>query len=530
MGSEGTGLIRRLVVKKSTYRDSISLLRATKEVAALAGVRQAAVVMATPLNLRVLGEIGFVGRELKKVGTDDMVIAIEADDDGSLDRALAKTESLLVSSESVAQGETLPESLSEAMASMPDANLLVLSVPGAYAKHEAMKAMAAGLDVFMFSSNVSRKDERELKEEANRRHLLLMGPDCGTSIINHTVLGFGNAIREGPIGIVSASGTGLQEVATLVHKNGLGISQAIGTGGGDLSDEVGGITTSKAFGLLEGDASTKVIVLISKPPGTETMKSVLRMARSSRKKVVVCFIGASPSRAALGRQLGAATLVRAAELACSLVRGEKTSLEVFQQGYPKLAFAEASRLAPSQKHVRGLFAGGTLCYEAQVVLSPLVGDVYSNSPIDPRLRLGGQAKSKGHTCVDMGAEDFVVGRAHPMIDFTLRKMRILEEAKDPETGVILLDLELGIGSNPDPAGELSPTIRKAKAMAQDASRYLSVVASVVGTDGDFQGLEKQEKTLAAEGVLLAGSNAAASFMAALIASRGRTQLRGGRSS
>jgi FdrA protein len=522
-------LSRTLLVKKSTYRDSISLLRVTKEVAALAGVRQAAVVMATPLNLRVLAEIGFGGAELKQAGTDDMVIAIEAEDVSSLDRARAQTESLLTSADSVVQGEALPTSLAEAMASLPDANLLVLSVPGRYAKHEAMKAMAAGLDVFMFSSNVSKKDERELKEDARRRHLLLMGPDCGTSIINHKVLGFGNAIREGPIGIVSASGTGLQQVATLVHKSGLGISQAIGTGGGDLSDEVGGITTSEAFSLLERDRGTKVIVLISKPPGAKTMNSVLRMVRQSRKKVVVSFLGASPSRVALGKQLGAATLDHAADLACSLVKGGETNRRVSRPGDPKIAFAEASRLALSQKYVRGLFAGGTLCYEAQVVLRPLVGNVWSNAPIDPRFRLGGQERSKGHTCVDMGAEEFVVGRAHPMIDFTLRKMRILEEAKDPETAVILLDLELGIGSNPDPAGELVPTVRKARAQARDARRYLSVVASVVGTDDDFQGLERQEKALTAEGVLLASSNAAASSIAALIATRGKTQQWGRRS-
>ncbi|HEV2225266.1 MAG TPA: hypothetical protein VGR56_00515 [Nitrososphaerales archaeon] len=521
---------RTLVIKKSTYRDSITLLRVTKEVSALGGVSQAAVVMATPLNLRVLSEVGFTGPELKKAGTDDLVIAIEAQDDTYLDRAMAKTERLLASGESVSQGETLPASLSEALASMPDANLLVLSVPGAYAKHEAKKAIDVGLDVFMFSSNVSKEDERELKEAARRRHLLLMGPDCGTSIINHKVLGFGNAIREGPIGIVSASGTGLQEVATLIHKNGLGISQAIGTGGGDLSDEVGGITTTEAFGLLERDRGTRVIVLISKPPGAKTKKSVLRMVRRSRKKVIVCFLGAPLSRNDLGKQSGAATLDRASDLASSLVGGGRTASTASQSGRAKLAFVEASRLAPSQKYVRGLFAGGTLCYEAQVVLKPLIGDVYSNVPIDLNLKVEGQGKSREHTCVDMGADEFVVGRAHPMIDFTLRKMRVLEEAKDPKVGVILIDVELGIGSNPDPAGELVPTIQKARAIAHDAGRYLPFVASVVGTDADFQGLEKQERALAAEGVLLESSNAAASYMAALIATRGRTQKRGGRTS
>ena len=182
-----------------------------------------------------------------------------------------------------------------------------------------------------------------------------------------------------------------------------------------------------------------------------------------------------------------------------------------------IALEEHEKLASSQKYVRGLFSGGTLCYESETILLPLFGEVFSNAPIKPEDKVPGDAPSKKHVCIDMGAEEFVEGRLHPMIDFTLRNMRILQEAKDPETAVILLDVELGYGSNPDPAGQLVPVIQKAKDVAKEAGRHLTVVASLVGTEGDFQGLANQEKALSDAGVLIMPSNAQASRISALIA-------------
>jgi FdrA protein len=523
-------LTRRLLIKTGTYRDSITLLRMTKEVGSMAGVKQAAIVMATPLNMRVLADIGFVDPTLKKAGTDDLVIALEASEDSALEGALKKVDELLAKGEARESGPALPTSLSEAFQGAPDANLVVISVPGAYAKREGMAALKAGLDVFMFSSNVPKEDEKQLKKLAVDKRLLMMGPDCGTAIINHKVLGFGNAIRPGSIGIVSASGTGLQEVSTLIHRSGEGISQAIGTGGGDLSDKVGGIMTSEALRILEEDPQTKVIVMISKPPGPRTLRSVLRLVRDSRKRIVVNFLGARYSGSDLGKQSQASTLEEAAATACRLAGMELPPAPLTDSATSKLVFAEAQQLSEGQKHIRGLFAGGTLCTEAQIVLTPLVGRVWSNAPVSPDMKVDGPARIQGHTCIDMGADEFVVGRAHPMIDFTLRKMSITREAKDPQTAVILLDVELGIGSNPDPAGELVPAIREAKELCRREGRYLSVVGSVVGTEGDFQGLESQESKLRSAGVVLAGSNARAASLAALIATRGRTLGSRGRSS
>jgi len=512
-------MIRRVVTRRGVYRDSITLLRVSQDVQKVAGVRQAAVVMATPLNKRVLADIGFTGPEVKGATTDDMIVAIEAEGEASLKEGLSETEKLLSSSGAGPAAQRASSSMTDALEESPDSNLAVISVPGAYAKHEAMVAIGAGLNAFVFSSNVPRDDERELKEMASKRDLLVMGPDCGTAIINHVVLGFGNAIRPGPIGIVSASGTGLQEVSTLIHKNGLGISQAIGTGGGDLSDVVGGITTRQALRLLQEDRDTKAIVVISKPPGEKTMKSLLSTIRKSKKPVVINLLGAEDAPSRLGKHRWVRTLGEAAETACKIVGG--SAKHAIDSDMSKVAFAEASKLSESQKYVRGLYAGGTLCYEAQVVLGPKLGPIYSNAPLDKRYTIAG-TKSRGNTCIDMGAEEFVVGRAHPMMDFTLRKLRIREETKDPTTAVLLLDVELGLGSNPDPAGELAPAIAEAKSLAAREKRHLCVVASVVGTEGDFQDYSKQSKRLADEGVVLASSNAEAAELSALIATRGNT--------
>ncbi len=509
----------RVVVKKATYRDSISLMKISKMVSDLPGVTQAAVVMATELNRRVLSEAGFVGAAIGGAETDDMIVAVAAKDAKTLDAALMETERLLSPGERRAGERSPPKSLEEALELVPDANLAVISVPGKFAKREAMQALAKGLNVFLFSSNVSREDEVEMKKAAKASRLLVMGPDCGTSIINHKVLGFGNAIREGTIGLVSASGTGLQEVTTLIHKAGLGISHAIGTGGGDLSEEVGGTTMIQGIGLLEADKETKVIVLIAKPPAPRAAEKVLEVARRCRKPVVVNFLGGDFSPRMLGRLRTASTLDDAAKVACELAGGSRHAFSsAISEEAISAAMFERGQLANGQRYIRGLFSGGTFCYESQRVLLPIFGEVYSNAPINTRFKLPGDAPSRRHTCIDMGSEEFVEGRAHPMIDFSLRNMRILQEAGDPETAVILLDVELGYGSNPDPAGQLVPVVRKAKDLAKRAGRHLAFVGSMVGTEDDFQDLASQEKALSDAGVLIMPSNAQATEVSALVAS------------
>lgn len=514
--------MKRVIIMNGVYRDSITLLRISKEVQGSPGVRQAAVVMGTPLNLRVLRDSGFEPGETDGPGSDDLVVAIEADDEISAARSLEVAQSLLKGDEQakgVAEGN--PHTIAQASELDPRANLAVISVPGRFARREAVEALNRGLNVFLFSSNVSRSDERELKELALSKHLLMMGPDCGTAVIDHASIGFGNSLRPGEVGIVSASGTGLQQVATMVHAAGLGVSQAIGTGGADLSEEVGGLMTIEGIRRLEADPETKVIVLISKPPSGEVQKKVVEEVRSVSKPSVIVFLGTKERPSSDGKVHFARTLDGAAAAACSLLGHPITRPPEGERPSASIAKDEATKLAPGQRFVRGLYAGGTLCFEAQVVLSPMVGDVWSNSPLERRLTIQGEGGSTGNTVIDMGAEEFVIGRAHPMIDFTLRKMRFLTEARDPETAVILFDVELGVGSNPDPAGELVPAILEARRIASAAGRHLTFVASIVGTDQDFQGLTEQRRALADAGVILMGSNVEAAEVAGRIVENAR---------
>jgi succinyl-CoA synthetase alpha subunit len=368
-----------------------------------------------------------------------------------------------------------------ALAEAPESNLALVSVPGEYAAAEAAKALARGLHVMLFSDNVAVDDEVALKRDASARGLLVMGPDCGTAIIDGVPLAFANVVRRGPIGCVAASGTGLQQVTTLVDRLGLGVSQAIGTGGRDLSEAVGGITMLDGLKLLAADRDTRVIVLISKPPAPAVAERVIAAAARAPKPVVVNFIGATP--AARGKNLHfARTLEDAARAAVALARGRKPA-----KGAPM------PRSAETRRRVCGLFSGGTFCYEAELILG-----------------------ADGHELIDLGDDQYTRGRPHPMIDHRLRNDRIVAAAKDPGVAVILLDIVLGYGAHPDPAAEMASALRAAR----KANRRVAFVGSVCGTQADPQGLARQEAALRKEGVLLAPSNAAAARMAAkLLAGR-----------
>jgi hypothetical protein len=325
-----------------------------------------------------------------------------------------------------------------------------------------------------------------------------MGPDCGTAILDGVPLGFANAVGRGRIGLVGASGTGLQQVSCLIDRLGEGVSQLIGVGSHDLDERVGGLMMRAGIEWLARDPGTTVIVLVSKPPAASVARHVLEVARVSARPVVVNFLGGDPAAIREAGAMPAATLEDAARFAVALARGERAS--VADGLDPKLVArsrARVGRFAAGQRHVRGLFSGGTLCREAALILEE-----------------GGAA---GHSTIDLGDDEFTVGRPHPMIDFRLRNERILAAAEDPTTAVILLDVVLGYGAHPDPAGALSSAVERARQQAARAGRALGVVASVCGTAADPQDLPRQEERLAAAGVVLAPSNAQAARLAALLA-------------
>jgi succinyl-CoA synthetase alpha subunit len=507
---------------RNLYRDSVSLMQLSATLGALAGIRRASAVMASEANLALLREAGLAVGDIQ-AGPNDLVVAIEGEDDALAD-AMATAEAALTDGRARPEGESgrrrlAPRSIEMALGEVPTTNLALISTPGEYAAAEAWKALRLGLHVMLFSDNVAIEDEIALKRYAREHELIVMGPDCGTAIVGGVPLGFANVVRRGEIGAIAASGTGLQQVTCLIDRLGKGISHAIGTGGHDLSARVGGITMLQGLEALAADPATKVIVLISKPPDPEVAAQVLRAAGKAGKPVVVNFLGADPATI-LGANLHAArTLEDAARIAVALAGGRRPDEPTADDRPMAAAAAETLRFAPGQHYVRGLYSGGTFCYEALLLLEETLGPVHSNTPLDPRYRLPDVRRSVGHTAIDLGDDAFTRGRPHPMIDQGLRNERILKEAADPEVAVVLLDVVLGYGAHADPAAEMRPAIEAARRRAAVNGRHLVVVGSVCGTAADPQCLARQEAALREAGVLLAESNAQAVRLAARIASR-----------
>lgn len=508
---------------KNLYRDSVSLMQFSEKLRVLDGIKQASAVMASENNISLLVEAGLLAHSVPP-SPNDLMIVVEGKDGSSVDAALDQAE-VMLNAKSTESGESgvrnvPPRSIEMGLESMPSANFVLISTPGEYAAAEARKALQLGLHVMMFSDNVSMEEEIPLKQYANEHNLLVMGPDCGTAIINGVPLGFANVVRRGDIGVVAASGTGLQQVTCLIDRLGGGITQALGTGGHDLKSEVGGITMLQGIEALATDLKTKVILLVSKPPSPDVMKKVLEKAEQSGKPVVAIFIGADPASVTHGNILGVRTLEDAAVAAVKLSKGNKVGKfsNMLPTKYAVLAKPSARKLKKTQKYVRALFSGGTFCYENLLLMSEELGGVYSNIPLKKEYKLKDVWRSQEHTAIDLGDDLFTQGRPHPMIDFRLRNERIIQEAKDPSTAVILLDVVLGHGSNMDPAGELVPTILQAQKIAAKAKRKVIFVGFVCGTDTDPQNLARQEEMLREAGVVLTESNAQAARLAAAVVS------------
>jgi FdrA protein len=392
-------------------------------------------------------------------------------------------------------------------------------VPGDYAAAEALKALSLGLHVMLFSDNVSIDEERAIKAHAHQKELLVMGPDCGTAIINGVPLGFANVVRRGAIGLVAASGTGLQEVTCRIHNLGAGISQAIGTGGRDLRDEIGGATMLQGLRALADDGQTRVIVLISKPPSPAIGARILDLAAGTGKPTVVHLLGAAPDLVQRAGLHAAESLADAADIAVAFANGGTQIAS--SQRLSGAALARLERLldgfATTQYAVRGLFSGGTFCYETQLAFLKRQLPCRSNAPVHGALPLDGHAE--GHVFIDMGDDEYTRGRPHPMIDPSLRNAAVRAAASDPAVAVILFDVVLGYGAHPDPADELAAALRDAQQVAAAQRRALMMIGHVCGTEGDPQDKAAQMEKLAASGVVLAERNIHAATLAAEVALR-----------
>ncbi len=500
------------IIRKNQYYDSVFLMGVNRRILEVKGVQRSAVLMATPANKNLLAEMGVQDPQIDAAQPADLIVAVIAETQQVVDEVLRRLDEWLQPPAERAR-ETRLHRLEEALARKPNANLAVISVPGEYAAREARKALENGLNVFLFSSNVSIEDERRLKELAAQRDLIVMGPDCGTSLIGGVGLGFANAVRRGPIGVIGAAGTGIQEFTSQVHNAGYGISHAIGTGGRDLSNEIGGLTALTALDALENDPRTEVIVIISKPPGARTLERLVARLRTCRKPVIGCFLGASLKEAPGATDLQIVrTIDEAVQGAIAAVSGKpRVSPLSLSPEEREQALRERERWGTGQKYLRGLFAGGTLCYQAQQILLDAGIPVYSNAPLAPMFRLAHPDQSREHTVVDMGDEYYTTGKPHPMIDSTLRRQRVLAESRDPQVAVLLLDFILGYGASRDPVGELFDAIVEARRAVQQRGGWLTVVASICGTNGDPQDLALQTNLLKEAGAIVFSSGARAAL-------------------
>jgi len=503
-----------VIVRKDSYHDSVLLMRISRELKSQDGVEDAVVAMGTPVNRELLRAQGYATREIERAGPNDLILAVKLAK-GEPNRIEAVVDGLLSARDEAAAAEVRPTSLTQAVRDFPDTNLVLISVPGEHAARQARRALALGRHVMLFSDNVSLEDEVSLKNDAAARGLLMMGPDCGTAILNGKPLAFANVVRRGSIGIVGAAGTGIQEVSCCIHRLGGGVSQAIGTGGRDLSDAVGGTMMLLGLSALTRDPKTTILVVISKPPSEQVARKIVDTLAASPKKSVVHFVGAPPRPpTADGRVVFADSLASTAEVACRLAGIEVPESPVA----PASVTADlAAKLHPGAT-LKGLFCGGTTGHEALTLLSRTV-PVRSNLHKKGDLRVDGAKPVNGHVLLDLGDDLFTQGRPHPMIEPALRNERLALEMSDPNTGLILADVVLGFGSHADPAGLLAQGISDARKVAAGRKRSLVAIASVTGTPDDPQGYDRQRQVLQDAGIIVASDNRQAALQTAAVLGR-----------
>jgi FdrA protein len=505
--------VSRIQSFPGSYRDSLLLLNATRTMQDSNDVSWASAAMATPAAVADLTSRGFSPDALAGADANALVLAVCAAGDSAASGALERGRAVLFAEASrpggPAPGSSVrpdPRTVGEAARLLPEANVAVVSVPGPYASIAAHSALTAGLHVLLFSDNVPLSEEVALKQRASRLGRLVMGPGAGTAVLGGVGLGFANAVGTGPVGVVAAAGTGAQEVMTLLDRWDIGVSQVIGVGGRDLSAGVGGLMARDAVQALDADPGTQVILLVSKPPDEDVVRMVIGTSQAT-PVVAACLGMSAPDGLLAGAPLETTLEGGARRVAAILGRPEPDpagSLDVATEH-------ATERMSPRRRTVRGFFTGGTLCYEAQVILSESLGPVYSNIPLRPGLGL--PAPAGAHICLDLGEEEYTKGRPHPMIDPAARKEIMQAEAFGPDIAAVLLDVVIGYGSHPDPAGEIAGTC------ADIVASGAAVICYVLGARADRQGFDRQRAILAEAGAVVTASAAQAARVASVIAVR-----------
>lgn len=498
----------RNIIKKGRYFDSVFLMSVEREIKNLTGIKDCTCLMGTQKNLEFLKRQKLI-KDTKNLTGEDLIITLKFDEAKINFKELEKKIDEMLSLSKGSQELHIQhyDDIDEAKSRLREANIVSISVPGEYVEYVARKSLMRGLNLFIFSDNVPIDVEERLKKMAQELRLLVMGPDCGTSIINGIIFGFGNKVKKGEIGVISAGGTGLQEFTVLVDNFGYGISHGIGVGSRDVKKEIGGISMLMGIDFLAEDKMTKLISVISKPPDIEVAEKILNRLSEIKKKSVVCFIGLDRFPKCGDNVKLVPTIDEAARESVRLISKKTIRSKVDIQ---EIALQEKNKLSKKQKYVRGIFVGGTLCYESQTIFYRNLGPVYSNVPLDPKFKLKNSLKSYRHTFIDYGDDEFTLGRAHPMIDLGLFKKRLRQEMLDDEVTVILFDVILGYGVTPDPAEEITNVIKDCLKLKP---KYKSLITHICGTEADPMPYSEQVKKLKECGVIVMPSNKIATELA-----------------
>ena len=499
-------MLFKVFVYKNQYQDSVRLMSISREAAKLDGVSKVLALLGTVSNKDVIARLGLKDPAVDAATASDLMGCIEAKDDAAVKAALDNVQAHLKTKAGGSKAEELkPATIEEAADRLEDANFCMISLPGPMAKLDVLSAINRGLNVMLFSDNITIEDEIELKKKAIEKGLLMMGPDCGTAIIAGVPLALANVVRRGDIGIVAASGTGIQEVTCLIDRFGGGITHALGCGGRDLRKQVGGLEMRFGIKKLAATPGNKTLLLLSKPGDPAVLNAVLDEARATGLRTVTCLIGGKPDELNTEGIIFTRTLEEAAFAAL----GKPVPELVF----PKALDDRIAKLDSQRKYMRGLFSGGTLCYESLVILDDKF-DIESNVPLRKELFLEAPTKGKKHCCVDLGEDEFTRGIPHPIIDTGLRGQRLEEDMRDPTCRVIMMDIVLGFGADPDPASKFAAIINRVRKDLPDGGPI--IVCSVCGTDADPQSCAPQEKPHEDAGCFVFPTNAQAAKAVARI--------------
>lgn len=497
-------------IEKNKYVDSLETLFTTGVLNDQKGIDIGFVNMASKVFKETLKTEGMLTPEIENLSDSDFVIVASCDSQTSFDNAISVINKDIHGENK--ESKKTYSTISDGFSAHKEANLCSIAVPGEYALEEVEKALDLGLHCVVFSNNVPLEDERKMKEKAREKGLLCMGPDCGVANINGSALVLASINNRGPFGICGATGTGIQHVAAILHQCGTGVSQTIGTGGNDLKEKVGGIMMQMGIEALEADSDTKYIILISRKPADSVLEPIFKKIEKCTKPVVVFFMGCSRESVEKIGGIYASNLDDCAEKALNLIG--KTFKKETKEDIRRIAEKATEGMPPSQKYLRGLYTGGTYMDEAMRAMSQEVGDIYSNAPLEERLRLSDSTVTKENSCIDYGEEEFTQGRPHPAIDPSIRKPFILKEAEDKEVAVMILDFILTPPGHMDPCGYVLEDVKRAMRKAEEDGRKLVVIAVVLGTDADIQNKSEQVRKMEEAGVIVAKTN----YSAALIAS------------